>query len=282
VTLLTAAYGRALASTGNATDYVATVSQAMDSFEPAKQVGLRVVLSAVRCHARWLAGDLPGALADNDFALLNVDKVESHDEQTLGFRVATWIKGMRSKVLAMMGRFDEARRLAEQMIAADEATVDTLHRVLAHGTMVDVAWGEGDAPRALEHGATAHRLSETSGNPYLMVYGRAFQALGLGLTGDYSAATTMLGEALHFARQRHAGLENEARMLCDLAWVQQRAGLGERARVTADEAAAVARRRGARIWQAYAEWLLYGESAAFRQLVDETGAKLLAGLVVRP
>jgi hypothetical protein len=114
----------------------------------------------------------------------------------------------------------------------------------------------------------------------MMVYGRAFQSLALSLQGEHSAATTLLVDALNFARERHAGLENEARMLCDLAWVQQRAGLADRARVTAEEAAAVARRRGARIWQAYAEWLLHGPSAPqFRQLVQDTGARLLTSLL---
>jgi adenylate cyclase len=260
-------------------DYVLTVGQAMERLDSTRHVGLRVLLSAIRCHARWLAGDLHGALADNDFALANADKVEMQDEQTLGFRVPTWIKGLRSKVLAMMARSLEARELAKEMIAADEVTVDPLHRVLAHGTMVDIAWGENDATLAAEHGPRAFEIGEKSGIPYLMVYGRAFQALALALQGEHSAATTLLVDALNFARKRYAGLENEARMLCDLAWLQQRAGLADRARVTAEEAVAVARRRGARIWQAYAEWLLHGPSAPqFRQLVEETGARLLAGL----
>jgi adenylate cyclase len=283
VTLLTAAYGRALASSGSAADYVATVSQAMEGLDPVRHVGLRVLLSAIRCHARWLAGDLHGALADNDFALANAEKVEAVDEQTLGFRVLTWIRGLRSKLLAMMGRTAEARQLAEEMIGADEVTVDPLHRVLAHGTMLDIAWGQQDAALAAEHGKRAHEISEKTGIPYLIVYGRAFQALALALQGEHSAATTLLVDALSFARERHAGLENEARMLCDLAWVQQRAGLADRARVTAEEAAAVARRRGARIWQAYAEWLLHGPSAPqFKQLVEETGARVLTGLPALP
>ncbi|MCA0302561.1 MAG: AAA family ATPase [Proteobacteria bacterium] len=276
VTLVTAAYGRALASTGLATDYVDTVTQAMERLDPARHAGLRVLLSAIRCHARWLAGDLRGALADNDVALAQVDKVEAQDEQTLGFRVATWVKGMRSKVLAMSDRCDEARLLAEEMIAADEATVDTLHRILAHGTMVDIAWGRRDAELARVHGAIAQALGEKSGNPYLNVYGLSFGALGLGLADDYTGAAGLLTEALRFARQRRAGLENEARMLCDLAWVQQRAGLVERARDTAEEAASVARRRGATLALAYAEWLLNGDSAAFRTLVEQSGARLLA------
>ena len=276
VTLVTAAYGRALASTGLATDYVDTVSQAMQRLDPAKHAGLQVLLSAIRCHARWLAGDLRGALADNDVALTQVDKVEAQDEQTLGFRVATWVKGMRSKVLAMSDRCDEARALAEEMIAADEETVDTLHRVLAHGTLVDIAWGRRDADLARVHGSIAQTLGEKSGNPYLTVYGLSFGAMGLGLAADYTGAAGLLTEALRYARQRRAGLENEARMLCDLAWVQQRAGLDDRARATAEEAASVARRRGATIALAYAEWLLNGDGPAFRKLVEDSGARLLA------
>ena len=278
-TLVTAAYGRALASTGTAADYVAIVNHTMERLDQARHAGLHVLLSAIRGHARWLAGDLRGALTDYDFAAAHASKVEAQDEQTLGFRVSTWIRGMRSRVLAMSGRVEEARAIAEEMLAADEATVDTLHRILAHGTMVDIGWGGQDAELARAHGAMAHKLGEASGNPYLTVYGRAFGAMGLGLAGDYSAATAMLTEALRLARQRHAGLENEARMLCDLAWVQQRAGLNERARVTAEEAAAVARRRGARIALTYAEWLLNGaDSRLFKQLCEETGAQLLARL----
>ena len=68
-------------------------------------------------------------------------------------------------------------------------------------------------------------------------------------------------------------------MLGDLAFVQLSAGLEDRGRATAAEASAVARRRGAKVWQAYAEWLLGGPDApAFRTLVQETGAELLIRL----
>ena len=68
-------------------------------------------------------------------------------------------------------------------------------------------------------------------------------------------------------------------MLADLAYVQLRAGLADRGRATAEEAAAVARRRGAKVWLAYAEWLIGGpKSPAFKSLLAETGAELLAHL----
>ena len=279
ITLVTAAYARSLASSGSATGYLEKVNEALAMLDPQKHAGLSIVLTTIRCHAHWLAGDLRNALADNDTALAGADKVEEQDQQTLGFRVPTWIKGMRSKVLAMTGRFDEAQALAQELIAGDEATVDVLHRVLAHGTMTDIGWGRLDAAVAAEHATAAHRLAEKSGNPYLMVYGRAFLGLGQAVCGELSEATTTIGSALRFAREHNAGMENEARMLGDLAWVQLRAGLADRARATAEEAAAVARQRGAKIWQAYAEWLLAGpESSTFKALLAETGAGLLSGL----
>lgn len=279
ITLVTAAYARSLASSGSATDYLAKVNEALALLDPQKHAGLQIVLTTIRCHANWLAGDLRSALADNDFALAGADKVEEQDQQTLGFRVLTWIKGMRSKILAMMGRFDEAQALAGELIDGDDATVDAMHRILAHGTMTDIAWGRNDAAAAARHAETAHRLAEKSGNPYLVVYGRAFRGLGQAVCGELSEATTTIGEALRFARTRHAGMENEARMLADLAWVQLRAGLVDRARITAEEAAAVARQRGAKVWLAYAEWLLAGPSTpAFKALLAETGAGLLSTL----
>jgi class 3 adenylate cyclase/tetratricopeptide (TPR) repeat protein len=279
IILLTAAYGRALASSGSAEIYVAKADEALAMLDRDKQPGLHAVLMAIRCQALRFAGDLRGALAANDQALTNVDKVDAQDQQTLGFNVRVWIKGTRGQILAMMGHFDEAAALAGELIAADEANVDTLHRLLAHAIMTDIAWGRDDVLLASKHSAAAFGLGEKSGNPYLMVYGRAYAALGQAMRGELTDATTTLTNALSFARQRHAGLENEARMLADLAHVQFRAGLAERARATAEEAAAVARRRSAKVWLAYAAWLLGGaDSPAFRSLVEETGARLLVGL----
>ncbi len=279
ITLVTAAYGRSLASTGSAHDYVANVSEARALLDPQKHAGLRVLLTAILCHALRLAGDLRAALAENDDALANAHLVEEQDQQTLGFRVLIWIKAMRGHTLVMMSRHDEARPFLDELIAADEATVDVMHRLIAHASYVDMAWGLGDTALAATHGAAVRRLGEKSGNPYLMGYGRAYAGLSQAICGEFSNAATALSDALSLARRQKAGLEIEARMLCDLAYVQLWAGLGEHARVTAEEAAAVARRRGAKIWLAYAEWLVSGPtSKVFNDLLAETGAELLARL----
>jgi adenylate cyclase len=243
-----------------------------------KHAGLRVLLTAIRCHALKHAGDLRAALADNDLALANVNEVEAQDQQTLGFSVPDWIKGMRAQILAMMAHFEEAQTLATALLAAGE-TVDILHRMLAHGVMIDIAWGLGDVSLADRHSALNEQLGESSGNPYLMVYGRAFAGVAQAMRRDLSQATMTLSEVLRFARQRHIALEHEARMLADLAHVQLMAGLPARALATAEEAAVVARRRGTKVWLAYAEWVSGGPaSPAFKDLVAETGATLLAKL----
>ena len=258
VTLVTAAYGRVLAASGSADDYVAKVGEVLATLDATRNASLKVVLRTVLCHALRLAGDLPRALEANDEALAQVHHVTEFDQQTLGFKVAVWLKGMRGQILAMMGRIDEARSLLDEMIAADEATVDVLHRLLAHAAHIDIAWGCGDAALATQHSAAVTMLAERSGTPYLLVYGFGYAGLAQAMRGEYSAATMTLSEALRYARQRNAGLENEARMLADLSYVQLRAGLVDRARETAEEAAIVARRRGAKVWLAYAEWLMSG------------------------
>lgn len=279
VTLLTAAYGRALAASGSAVDYVATVSEVLAQLKEGRDASLRVVLTAILCHALRLSGDLPRALEANDAALAHVGEVSESDQQTLGFNVGVWVKGMRGQILAMMGRHEEAQPLLDELIAADEASVDVLHRLLAHATHIDIAWGAGDAAYASRHSEAVTRLAEQSANPYLLVYGRGYAALAQALRGEYEPAAATLREALLYARRRNAGLENEARLLADLAHVLMRAGYADRARETAEEAAAVARRRGAKVWLAYAEWLKGGSgSSDFAALINSTGATLLTRL----
>jgi adenylate cyclase len=278
-TLVTAAYGRSLAASGSATEYVATVTDLLEKLDETRDASLRPVLTAILCQALRHAGDLPHALAANDQAMASLHLIDEGIQQTLGFNVGVWVRGMRAQILAMMARPDEARPLLDALIAADEAAVDVLHRLLAHATQIDIAWGEGDAVAASRHSEAVIALAEKSGNPYLLVYGRGYAAIAQSLRGEHGAAARTLTETLAYARRRHAGLENEARLLADLAHALMCAGELERAAVVADEAAAVARRRGAKVWLTYTEWLKGGpRSPAFLDLVEATGAALLKKL----
>jgi class 3 adenylate cyclase len=277
--LVTAAYGRCLLASGSATEYVATVTDLLEKLDETRNASLRPVLTAILCQALHHAGDLPRALAANDEAMAGLHLIDESVQQTLGFNLGVWLRGMRARILAMMARPDEARPLLDTLIAADEATVDVLHRLLAHATHVDIAWGAGDAAAASHHSEAVTILAEKSGNPYLLVYARGYAALAQSLRGEHEAAAQTLTETLAYARRRQAGLENEARLLADQAHALMCAGHIERAAAAIDEAAAVARRRGAKVWMAYTEWLKGGpHSPAFIELVEATGAELLKGL----
>ena len=41
-----------------------------------------------------------------------MNEVADSDQQTLGFNVGVWVKGMRGQILAMMDRTDEAQTAA--------------------------------------------------------------------------------------------------------------------------------------------------------------------------
>jgi tetratricopeptide (TPR) repeat protein len=277
--LVTVAYGRLLAATGSATEYVGPVTDVLERLDETRNAGLKPVLMAILCHGLRHAGELPRALAANDEAMACLHQLDESTQKTLGLNVGGWVRRMRAQTLAMMGRPDEAPQLLDALIAADAAAVDVLHRLLAHATQIDIASGEGDAAAASRNSEAVTTLAEKSGNPYLLAYGRGYAAIAQSLRGEHEAAARTLTETLADARRRHAGLENEARLLADLAHALMRAGQIERAAAVADEAAEVARRHSAKVWLAYTEWLKGGpNSPAFVGLVEATGAALLKGL----
>src|SRR4029434_9335738 len=81
--------------------------------------------------------------------------------------------------------------------------------------------------------------------------------LELSLRGNNKKAIAVLSDVL--ASMRTLGLEGEAAIRCHLAHAQLRAGSFDASRKTAEEAADLARRRGSKVWLAYAEWLLGGQ-----------------------
>ena len=86
-----------------------------------------------------------------------------------------------------------------------------------------------------------------AGNPYLRVYAQALRGLSHIVAGRLTSAVEDLSDALSFARSRKAGLENEPRILADLANAHRLNGDIATALTTVDEAIKVATERHARI-----------------------------------
>jgi adenylate cyclase len=173
-------------------------------------------------------------------------EIAKFDRQTLGFDIEIWLRAMRGQILAVLGRYDEARPFLDRVLELEEGHVDAIHHVIPSLAYVDIAWAEGDPVLAQTHAERAFSLAVKSGSPYLRVYAQACRGLAYTIAGQLGSAIDDLSSALRFARSRKAGLENEARILADMANAYRLSGDTASALATVDEAIKIATIRHAR------------------------------------
>ena len=153
---------------------------------------------------------------------------------------------MRGQTLVTLGRGDEARPFLDRVLQMEEGQVDTTHHVIPSLAYVDLAWTERDPVLAREHANRAFSLAMKSGSPYLRVYAQACRGVSHAIAGQCEAAIEDLSGALRLARWWKAGLENEARILADLADAFRLKGDVATALDTVREAIEIATARNAR------------------------------------
>jgi adenylate cyclase len=293
--LIHAAYGRILANGGSADKYVEKIREAKLIADGGNDPSVQITLKAVLCHALRLSGHMTEALQMNTEAMDRAHEIVKFDRQTLGFDVEIWLTAMRGQTLVMLGRGEEARPFLDRIIRLDADQVDALHHVIPSLAYVDLAWASGNAGLAQEHAERAFSLAVKSGNPYLRVYAQACRGLAHIIAGRLTSAIADLSDALNFARLRKAGLENEPRILADLANAYRLNGDTAKAFATAGEAIQVASERHARIAECLArivhadllmrtgasELIADGrrELERARELIEETGAMLIGSLL---
>jgi tetratricopeptide (TPR) repeat protein len=245
--LIHAAYGRMLANGGSADEYVEKIREAKAIADEGNDPSVQITLKAVLCHALWLSGRMREALQMNVEAMDRAHEVVQFDRQTLGFDIEIWLAALRGRTLVMLDRQEEARPFLDRILQLEEGQVDALHYVIPSWAYVDLAWAEGNIGLAQEHADRAFSLAIKSGNPYLRVYAQASRGLSHIVAGRLTSAIEDLSDALSFARSRKAGLENEPRILADLANAYRLNGEIEIAFSTVDEAIKVAIERHARV-----------------------------------
>lgn len=287
--LIHAAYGRILAATGSADEYAQKVREAQAIAGEASDGSLEVTLSAVLCQALRLSGRLPEALAVNEAALDRIHELGKFERDMLGFDVEIWLLALRGRMIVELGRGEEAVETLDRVIGMDPGKIDPAHRFIPHLAHVEKAWSEKDAALAAAHAAKALEIAEASGTPYVRVYAQWAQGLALSTAGEHAQAASLLRETLDYAREKKAGLENEARLLSDLSSARLAIDMAPRAYELAQEAVAVAQKRNARAEECRAR---ISKAAAARalgrmdeydadraeaaRLMDETGARLFA------
>jgi class 3 adenylate cyclase/tetratricopeptide (TPR) repeat protein len=286
-----ASFGRSLAVTGSADDYVLRVREALALAVDAKDRSVEAMLIAFLSQALRLAGRLDEALKANSEASSRAHEISEFDRQLTGFDVERWLTAMQGQILVLLGRLDEARPYLDRMLQTDIDPNDmTLH--LANVAYVDLARGEQDKGLAEHHAEQAMLMAVNSGSPYERVSALACRGLSHMISGRYEAAADQLEKALSFARLKRVGLEGEARILADLADAYRLNGELDRAERTAAEAIEVATTRAARIPECLARIVLGEvslqagdaerarlELSKIRALMEVTGAKLYEPLV---
>jgi class 3 adenylate cyclase/tetratricopeptide (TPR) repeat protein len=245
--LIHAAYGRILANGGSADEYVEKIREAAAIADQGNDPSVQITLKAVLCHALRLSGHMLEALQMNIEAMDRANEIVKFDRQTLGFDIDIWLTVMRGQTLVMLGRGEEARPFLDRIIQLDSSQVDAINYGIPSWAYVDLAWAEGNIGLAQEHAERAFLIAVKAGNPYLRVYVLAYRGLSHIVAGRLNSAIEDLSDALSFARSRKAGLENESRILADLANAHRLNGDTATALTTVDEAIKVATERHARI-----------------------------------
>ena len=245
--LIHAAYGRMLGNGGSADEYVEKLREAKAIADQGNDPSVQITLKAVLCHALRLSGHMVEALQVNSEAMDRAHEIGKFDRQMLGFDIGIWLTVMRGQTLVMLGRGEEARPFLDRILQLESSQVDATNYGIPSWAYVELAWAEGNIGLAQKHADRAFSIAMESGNPYLRVYAQALRGLSHIVAGRLTSAVEDLSEALSFARSRKAGLENEPRILADLANAYRLNGDTTTALSTVVEAIKVAAERHARV-----------------------------------
>jgi adenylate cyclase len=245
--LIHAAYGRILANGGSADEYVEKIREAKAIADEGNDPSVQITLKAILCHALWLSGRMREALQMNVEATDRAHEIVKFDRQTLGFDIEVWLTVLRGRTLVMLDRKEEARPFLDRILQLESSGVDPVHHIMPSMAYVDVAWAQENVGLAQEHADRAFAVAIKSGNPYLRVYAQACRGLSHIVARRLTSAIEDLSDALSFARSRKAGLENEPRILADLANAYRLNGDIPNAFFTVNEAIEVATKRHARV-----------------------------------
>jgi adenylate cyclase len=296
--MLIAGYGRIVAASGSADEYVRLVREALAVLDAKANPEEVLLLNGLLCQGSMYAGFVGEALMANSAALDLIDDDRPGSAgvvlgltvgQMVGFDVPHWIKCLRVRALVMLGRFSEADERLARLFQTDPAQGEVLHQSVPHHYAVELAWLRNDTLAAARHADQLARFATQAAIPYWMVIASLCQGLATSTAGDFTEADGFFKQALDASRRGKAGLEFEARMLAFQADNLMRAGDPVRAAEVAAEAIAVALRKADRLAECHASvvaaWtcLMQRSSQGAEDahsllkradaLLDETGAK---------
>jgi tetratricopeptide (TPR) repeat protein len=212
-----------------------------------EDMGLRVAVRYGVSSAHWNAGRFREciAVAEQGLDLAHGDLDLGTDR--LGFSPSLGLSSFRGAALSLTGLLRDGAAELDRVIERARTSQQLMPLYLSHGVHVIRCEVTGEAAPALAHGREAVNYAERMGSQFSRLF--AYLSLGIAnvLNGARHDALEALRTALTIGRERRLSVY-EGAVLATMAAAHL--GLGDRARAltTAEEALAVCRRRGARLW----------------------------------
>lgn len=247
VPLLLFAEARIAGPSGAADTYVERVRDALGMLRPGPDDGRAATLYTALSQAYGWAGLQREALAASDAALARVAATERFDHEFLGFSVERWAKGLRSRILTRLGRFEEAQACSASMSGPELAAEDPMVRFIPQLAAADTAWFNGDCEAAEHHAAQVVKIASANNSAYLRVYAHEAVGSAKDMRGDHADAAREYRDALDIVRTTQAATEVEADLLARLAESQLGLGDCDAAKAFAHEGLAIAESRTTRM-----------------------------------
>jgi adenylate cyclase len=303
--MLIAGYGRIIAASGSADEYIRLVREALAVLDAEANPAEALLLNGLLCQASILAGFVGDALKANSAALDMIDDEHQGGAgvvlgltvgQMVGFDVPHWMKCLQVRSLVMLGRFSEADEQLARLLLSNQSDAEPLHQGIPHFFAVELAWFRNDTFAAARHANQLSHIATQAANPYWFVVASYCQGLAASTAGDFMEADGFFQQALDASRRGRAGLEFEARILAFQADNLMRSGDPGRAGEVAAEAIGVARRKADRLAECHASLVAArarltrsgaenaedarGFLSRASALIDETGAKAYESLML--
>jgi tetratricopeptide (TPR) repeat protein len=226
--------------------YAELVREALASMEADAPHGSKVLLNIALCQAYGWAGMFDKALQASDAAMAGVDAVDRLEEDFIGYSLRQWSVVLRGRVLARLGRLDDAARCFAEVTGLPQQSVDPVLLEIAHYGMTEVACAAEDLERAEHHARAVSRVAQRHDNAYLNCFACACAALVDQARGQHLAAISGFTHALDLVRQHNIAREFETELLACLAECCYSVGDLHAAGRFCDEAIALSRERSNR------------------------------------
>ena len=275
-----------IASGGSADFYAECVRQALENGGAIDPTGRRAILNTALSQAYGWAGLLREALAASDEALAEIGGADA-GAQFLGYRTEYWALNLRGRILARMGRIDDAQDCFRRMLSIPPSDLDPTVRFIAHMGSLEIALARSDTSRTQEHALQVTLIAQQQPSPYLRMFALAAQGLSHGVAGDFPAALQAYGASLELLRASRVAMEYESELLASLAECRLAVGECDAAAQLARDCVEVSRARATRLPECRSCLVLAAvswspdEATMYRaradELVSRTGADIHFG-----